>query len=120
MYQSHFGGLLDVEHDMEALRKFDGQYWKNLFDSRVGNTNWPYGSEVWSKKEWVLPRISHTSSFKDLGMIVLVSQVNRLRKMNRPVVGVGCVSTSDMELGVLPRVILQLHCLLIVQLLGFH
>ncbi|KAK1354280.1 Transcription repressor MYB6 [Heracleum sosnowskyi] len=26
MYRSHFGGLLDVEHDMEALRKFDGPY----------------------------------------------------------------------------------------------
>jgi hypothetical protein len=39
--------------------------------------------------------ISHTGSFKDLGMTVLVSQVNRLRKMNRPVVGVGCASTGD-------------------------
>lgn len=28
-------------------------------------------------------------------MTVLVSQVNRLRKMNRPVVGVGCASTGD-------------------------
>ncbi|KAK1355188.1 hypothetical protein POM88_048444 [Heracleum sosnowskyi] len=26
---------------MEALRKFDGQYWKNLFDSCVGKTDWP-------------------------------------------------------------------------------
>ncbi|KAK1375186.1 hypothetical protein POM88_031379 [Heracleum sosnowskyi] len=95
MYRSHSGGLLDVEHDMEALRKFDGKYWKNLFDSHVGKTNWPYGSEVWSKKEWVLLGISHTSSFKDLGMIVLVSQVNRLRKMNRHVVGVGCASMGD-------------------------
>ncbi|GER55957.1 threonine synthase [Striga asiatica] len=39
--------------------------------------------------------ISHTGSFKDLGMNVLVSQVNRLRKMNRPFVGVGCASTGD-------------------------
>ncbi|CBI27865.3 unnamed protein product, partial [Vitis vinifera] len=39
--------------------------------------------------------ISHTGSFKDLGMTVLVSQVNRLRKMNSPVVGVGCASTGD-------------------------
>lgn len=28
-------------------------------------------------------------------MTVLVSQVNRLRKMNRPVIGVGCASTGD-------------------------
>ncbi|KAL2338755.1 hypothetical protein Fmac_013201 [Flemingia macrophylla] len=133
VYRSRSGGLLDVQHDMEALGKFDGAYWRALFDSRVGKTTWPYGSGVWSKKEWVLPEIdpddivsafegnsnlfwaerfgkqfvgmndlwvkhcgiSHTGSFKDLGMTVLVSQVNRLRKMNRPVVGVGCASTGD-------------------------
>ncbi|GAV72974.1 PALP domain-containing protein [Cephalotus follicularis] len=133
VYRSRSGGLLDVQHDMEALMKFDGAYWRDLFDSRVGRTTWPYGSGVWSKKEWVLPEIdsddivsafegnsnlfwaerfgkqflgmndlwvkhcgiSHTGSFKDLGMTVLVSQVNRLRKMNRPVFGVGCASTGD-------------------------
>ncbi|EPS70968.1 threonine synthase, chloroplastic [Genlisea aurea] len=133
VYRSRSGGLLDVQHDMDALKKFDGNYWRSLFDSRVGKTNWPYGSGVWSKKEWVLPEIdsddivsafegnsnlfwaerfgkhflgmndlwvkhcgiSHTGSFKDLGMTVLVSQVNRLRKMNRPLVGVGCASTGD-------------------------
>ncbi|KAK7347844.1 hypothetical protein VNO80_22383 [Phaseolus coccineus] len=133
VYRSRSGGLLDVQHDMEALKRFDGAYWRTLFDSRVGKTTWPYGSGVWSKKEWVLPEIdpddivsafegnsnlfwaerfgkqfvgmndlwvkhcgiSHTGSFKDLGMTVLVSQVNRLRKMNRPVIGVGCASTGD-------------------------
>ncbi|KAL3637431.1 hypothetical protein CASFOL_018599 [Castilleja foliolosa] len=133
VYRSRSGGLLDVQHDMEELKKFDGEYWRSLFDSRVGKTTWPYGSGAWSKKEWVLPKIdsddiisafegnsnlfwaerfgkqflgmndlwvkhcgiSHTGSFKDLGMTVLVSQVNRLRKMNRPVVGVGCASTGD-------------------------
>ncbi|KAL0345059.1 UNVERIFIED_CONTAM: Threonine synthase 1, chloroplastic [Sesamum radiatum] len=127
------GSLLDVQHDMDALKQYDGDYWKTLFDSRVGTTKWPYGSGVWSKKEWVLPEIddedivsafegnsnlfwaerfgkkilgmndlwvkhcgiSHTGSFKDLGMTVLVSQVNRLRKMNSPLVGVGCASTGD-------------------------
>ncbi|KAK9101458.1 hypothetical protein Scep_024888 [Stephania cephalantha] len=133
VYRSRSGSLLDVQHDLSALQKFDGQYWKSLFDSRTGKTNWPYGSGVWSKKEWVLPEIdsdhivsafegnsnlfwaerfgketlgmndlwvkhcgiSHTGSFKDLGMTVLVSQVNRLRKLNKPVVGVGCASTGD-------------------------
>ncbi|KAK7857033.1 threonine synthase [Quercus suber] len=133
VYRSRSGGLLDVEHDIAALKTYDGKYWRDLFDSRVGKTTWPYGSGVWSKKEWVLPEIddadivsafegnsnlfwaerygkqflgmndlwvkhcgiSHTGSFKDLGMTVLVSQVNRLRKMNRPVVGVGCASTGD-------------------------
>lgn len=40
---------------MEALARFDAAYWKKLFDGRVGTTAWPYGSGVWSKKEWVLP-----------------------------------------------------------------
>ncbi|XLR53228.1 hypothetical protein S83_003900 [Arachis hypogaea] len=46
-----------VQHDMAALKKFDGEYWRNLFDFHVGRTTWPYGSGVWSKKEWVLPEI---------------------------------------------------------------
>lgn len=134
VYRSKDGKLLDVQHDMDALKKFDGKYWKSLFDSRVGKTTWPYGSGVWSKKEWVLPEIdnddivsafegnsnlfwaerfgkemlggmndlwvkhcgiSHTGSFKDLGMTVLVSQVNRLKKMKKNLLGVGCASTGD-------------------------
>lgn len=55
VYRSAEGGLLDVKHDMKALSHYGPEYWKNLFDSRVGTTKWPYGSGVWSKKEWVLP-----------------------------------------------------------------
>ena len=40
---------------MDALRQYGPEYWRALFDSRVGRTSWPYGSGVWSKKEWVLP-----------------------------------------------------------------
>lgn len=47
--------LCHPQHDMEALARFDAAYWKKLFDSRIGTTAWPYGSGVWSKKEWVLP-----------------------------------------------------------------
>jgi len=132
IYRSSSGGLLDVQHDMEALAIYGPEYWKALFDERVGKTVWPYGSGVWSKKEWVLPGIadedivsmfegnsnlfwaerfgkelgmsdlwvkqcgnSHTGSFKDLGMTVLVSQVNRMRKMGKPLMAVGCASTGD-------------------------
>ncbi|WIA24113.1 hypothetical protein OEZ86_007318 [Tetradesmus obliquus] len=134
VYRSKDGGLLDVYHDMDALKHYDAAYWKKQFDGRVGTTLWPYGSGVWSKKEWVLPGIgdddivsmfeggtnlfwaerfgrealgmsdlwvkqcgnSHTGSFKDLGMTVLVSQVNRIRKL-RPgaISAVGCASTGD-------------------------
>lgn len=55
VYRSRDGGLLDVEHDMEALAIYGPEYWRALFDSRVGRTSWPFGSGVWSKKEWVLP-----------------------------------------------------------------
>ena len=55
IYRSADGGLLDVQHNMEALSTYSPQYWKALFDERVGKTTWPYGSGVWSKKEWILP-----------------------------------------------------------------
>mmetsp|Transcript_32495 Transcript_32495/g.103475 ORF Transcript_32495/g.103475 Transcript_32495/m.103475 type:complete len:511 (+) Transcript_32495:255-1787(+) len=58
IYRSKNGGLLDVYQDMDALKQYDGKYWKDLFDSRVGKTSWPYGSGVWSKKEWVNPGIA--------------------------------------------------------------
>lgn len=55
VYRSRDGGLLDVHHDMKALAQYGPEYWRNLFDARVGTTAWPFGSGVWSKKEWVLP-----------------------------------------------------------------
>lgn len=55
VYRSKDGGLLDVKHDMDALSIYGPMYWKALFDQRSGRTTWPYGSGVWSKKEWVLP-----------------------------------------------------------------
>lgn len=55
VYRGADGGLLDVAHDMEALASYSPQYWKALFNERVGKTSWPYGSGVWSKKEWILP-----------------------------------------------------------------
>lgn len=132
VYRAKNGGLLEVEHDMEALAKYDPSQWRDLFDRRSGRTVWPYGSGVWSKKEWVLPSIpdddvvsmfegnsnlfwaerfgreldmtdlwvkqcgnSHTGSFKDLGMTVLVSQVNHMIKKGADIKAVGCASTGD-------------------------
>ncbi|GAB0496061.1 hypothetical protein MMPV_007371 [Pyropia vietnamensis] len=132
VYRAAGGGLLDVQHDMEALARTPPEEWKDLFDRRAGRTVWPYGSGVWSKKEWVLPGIpdddvvsmfegnsnlfwaerfgkelgmtdlwvkqcgnSHTGSFKDLGMTVLVSQVNHMIKSGKPIKAVGCASTGD-------------------------
>jgi threonine synthase len=118
------GGLLEVRHDVDALKQKSGSEWRQLFDSRLGR-----GSGVWSKKEMVLPELedknivslgegnsplirsdrfarrlgideirikqcgtSHTGSFKDLGMTVLVSMVNQIRSRVR---AVACASTGD-------------------------
>ena len=126
------GGLLEVAHDIDALRQRSAEEWKTLLDSRIGATKWPYGSGVWGKKEWVIPTIdndnivsmyegnsnlfwaerlgkqidlpdlwvklcgnSHTGSFKDLGMTVLVSVVKQMMQDGTSVRAVACASTGD-------------------------
>lgn len=132
VYRAEKGGLLDVQHDIDSLKRYSPEQWRDLFDRRAGRTVWPFGSGVWSKKEWVLPDIpdddvvsmfegnsnlfwaerfgkqlgmsdlwvkqcgnSHTGSFKDLGMTVLVSQVNHMKKRGADIKAVGCASTGD-------------------------
>ncbi|MBI4567787.1 MAG: threonine synthase [Planctomycetes bacterium] len=128
------GSLLDVRHDLEALRARPAAEWIKLFDDRYLRTSWPYGSGVWGKKEWVCPTVadenivslyeggtnlfwaerlgrivgvpdlwvkqcgnSHTGSFKDLGMTVLVSMVRQIMRgpRGRRLLGVACASTGD-------------------------
>ena len=126
------GNLLEVHHDTELLKDKTPAEWKELFESRVGTTEWPYGSGIWSKKEWVVPNIknenivsmfegntnllwakrfgemmgmndlwikmcgnTHTGSFKDLGMTVLVSIVNEMIKKGKKIKAVACASTGD-------------------------
>jgi threonine synthase len=125
-------GLLEVVHDEEALRTRAPAAWMRLFDERYGRTQWPYGSGVWSKLEWVLPEarpehvvslfegnsnlmwaerfgraigledlwvkqcgVSHTGSFKDLGMTVLVTAVRQAIAEGRPIRALACASTGD-------------------------
>ncbi len=126
------GGLLDVEHDLEALKERSADEWRALFEQRTRSVEWPYGSGVWGKKEWVCPQIalanvvslgegntallrverlgreiglpdlwvkqcgtSHTGSFKDLGMTVLVSVVKQMIADGKPIRAVACASTGD-------------------------
>jgi len=126
------GDLLEVVHDLDALRHRGPAAWTRLFDERYKRTEWPYGSAVWGKKEWVCPGVrdenivsmdeggtnlmwaerfgrelgiedlwikmcgnSHTGSFKDLGMTVLVSIVRQMIADGRPVRAVACASTGD-------------------------
>jgi len=125
-------GLLDVEHDLDALRRRSAADWKALFEGRFRGGAWPYGSGVWGKKEWVYPQlapenvvsmyeggtpllrlerygrdvglrdvwlkecgVTHTGSFKDLGMTVLVSAVKEMRALGMPIRAVACASTGD-------------------------
>ena len=126
------GGLLEVRHDTDALATRAAAAWIKLFDNRLGQNVYPYGSGVWAKKEWVVPFIenanivsmcegntnlfwanrygkqlhledlwvkqcgnSHTGSFKDLGMTVLVSVVNQMIANGEPIDAVACASTGD-------------------------
>ncbi|HLU67985.1 MAG TPA: threonine synthase, partial [Kofleriaceae bacterium] len=127
------GDLLEVRHDMEALaRRRSASEWTDLFDQRFMSTQWPYGSGVWGKKEWVAPHIrdenvvsmfeggtnlfwaerygrelgledlwvkqcgnSHTGSFKDLGMTVLVSAVKQMVADGARIPAIACASTGD-------------------------
>lgn len=126
------GGLLEVHHDVEALKKRSPAAWMKILDERAGTTQWPYGSGVWSMKELIIPSIeennivsmyegnsnlfwaerlgkqidipdlwvkmcgnSHTGSFKDLGMTVLVSVVKQMMEQGSPVKAVACASTGD-------------------------
>lgn len=116
--------LLEVRHEVDALKSVTAGHWKELFSSRLASRG-----GVWSQKELVLPLVddedivslgegntpmlgsrrmaetlgvneifvkqcgtSHTGSFKDLGMTVLVSMVNRIRSKIR---AVACASTGD-------------------------
>src|SRR5437763_13101458 len=53
------GDLLEVGHDMDALKTRAAGAWIKLFDDRVGQNVYPYGSGVWAKKEWVVPFIDN-------------------------------------------------------------
>ncbi len=53
------GELLEVRHDLEALRDRSADDWKELFGRRYMRSQWPYGSGVWGKKEWVNPMVDN-------------------------------------------------------------
>lgn len=50
-------GLLEVEHDLEALKKTSAAEWKARFAATFGAVRLPRASGIWGKQEWVLPQI---------------------------------------------------------------
>jgi threonine synthase len=126
------GDLLEVEHDLEALRARSAEAWKALFAERWRSVEEPWGSGVWGKHEWVAPELdpahvvsmleggthltplprfaaalglgdvrvkqcgtSHSGSFKDLGMTVLVSMVKQMIARGTQLRAIACASTGD-------------------------
>jgi threonine synthase len=126
------GDLLDVVHDVAELKRRSPAAWMKLFDERNRRNDYPYGSGVWGKKEWVVPFLddknvvstyeggtnllwaerygkirsvpdlwvkqcgnSHTGSFKDLGMTVLVSVVKQMISEGQDIAAIACASTGD-------------------------
>jgi threonine synthase len=126
------GDLLEVVHDLAALRARSAADWKRTFAERWHGLEEPWCSGVWGKHEWVLPSLraehvvslgeggthltrathfarelglddvrvkqcgtSHSGSFKDLGMTVLVSMVNQMIAGGQPIRAIACASTGD-------------------------
>ena len=126
------GELLEVEHDLKELQSKSASEWRHLFDDRYKRNNWPHGSGVWGKKEWIFPNVeneniisfyeggtnlfwaerlekelglselwikqcgnSHTGSFKDLGMTVLVSATKQMINDGKEIKALACASTGD-------------------------
>ncbi|MEZ4313127.1 MAG: threonine synthase [Polyangiaceae bacterium] len=50
-------GLLDVVHDVDALRTKSAEAWRGLFRERRANGGFPYDSGVWTRREWVAPEV---------------------------------------------------------------
>src|ERR1041385_955311 len=129
---SRCGALLEVQHDLQGVAHRDPKAWMKLFADRYKSNEWPFGSGVWGKKEWILPEIdddnivslyeggtnlfwaerfgkvvgvtdlwiklcgnTHSGSFKDLGVTVLVSQVKQMISEGAPIKAVACASTGD-------------------------
>lgn len=50
-------GLLEVEHDLDALKAIPAAAWKERFARSYGAVRLPRASGIWGKQEWVLPEI---------------------------------------------------------------
>ena len=50
-------GLLDIKHNLRALKRNSSQQWQSHLENRLKKTSLPFSSGVWSQKEWVLPHI---------------------------------------------------------------
>ena len=55
VYYSRSGGLLEVQHDMDALRQRSGAEWRQLFESRWMRTCGPTAAACGARRSWCAP-----------------------------------------------------------------
>jgi threonine synthase len=125
VYRDRRGGLLEVAHDTTAWKERAPDAWRELFASRRESGVWAqrewvqphvaeenvvtlgeghspllpgrgYGRALGLEKLFIKQcGTSHTGSFKDLGMTVLVSSVKQAIAEGRPIRAIACASTGD-------------------------
>ena len=62
VYQDSQGNLLEIEHDIDALKQKSPVEWKQLFEQRASAHTHPFfASGVWGKQEWVLPHLDQSN-----------------------------------------------------------
>ena len=125
VYRDRKGGLLEVAHDTAAWSSRTAGDWRTLFASRPDSGVWAqrewvqphvapenvislgeghspllpgrgYGGKLGLDRLFIKQcGTSHTGSFKDLGMTVLVSSVKQAIAEGRPIRAIACASTGD-------------------------
>jgi threonine synthase len=125
VYRDRRGGLLEVAHDTAAWSARAPAAWRALFASRPDSGVWAqrewvqphvadenvvslgeghtpllpargYGQKLGLARLFIKQcGTSHTGSFKDLGMTVLVSSVKQAIAEGRPIRAIACASTGD-------------------------
>ena len=124
VYRDRKGGLLEVAHDTAAWASRTSAEWRTLFSSRPDSGVWAqkewvqphiapenvislgeghspllpgrgYGAKLGLDRLFIKQcGTSHTGSFKDLGMTVLVSSVKQAIAEGRPIRAIACASVS--------------------------
>lgn len=125
VYRDRKGGLLEVAHDTAAWSSRTAADWRTLFSSRPDSGVWAqkewvqphvapenvislgeghspllpgrgYGAKLGLDRLFIKQcGTSHTGSFKDLGMTVLVSSVKQAIAEGCPIRAIACASTGD-------------------------
>jgi threonine synthase len=87
-------GLLEVRHDVEALKATSAEEWRRTFAGRRASARLPAASGIWGKKEWVLPELP------DADIVSLGEGNNPLLPLPRMAEALGLASLDLKQCGV--------------------